>query len=87
MGEKANFKIKKIYGKLFIKKRGFMMSLINELYISHSQFKAEKAIKDSPLSIEKDNWMAIYESIEKILDGKPSSNMDLDIHLMMNRLI
>ncbi|MEA4962164.1 hypothetical protein [Lutispora sp.] len=63
------------------------MSLINELYISHSQFKDEKAIKDSPLSIEKDNWMAIYESIEKILDGKPSSNMDLDIHLMMNRLI
>lgn len=63
------------------------MNLSNELYISRSLLKENKAIKDSPFSLEKDNWMAIYEDIEKILNGKPSSNMDLDIHLLLSRLI
>lgn len=63
------------------------MNLTSELYVTLSKGKEKKAIKNSPLSIERDNWLSIYESIEKIIDGRPSNNMDLDIHLLMNRII
>lgn len=63
------------------------MNLASELYITLSKGKEKKAIKNSPLSVERDNWISIYENIESILNEKPSSNMDLDIHIILNRLI
>lgn len=63
------------------------MNLASELYITLSKGKEKKAIKNSPLSVERDNWISIYENIESILNEKPSSNMDLNIHLILNRLI
>lgn len=63
------------------------MNSSKELYIVSSQWKDEKTVKNSPPPIENDNWMAIYEDIEKILNGKKTSRVDLDIHLLMSRLI
>lgn len=68
-------------------KRGFVMNSSKELYIVRSQWKDEKTVENSPPPIENDNWMAIYEDIEKILNGKKTSRVDLDIHLLMSRLI
>ncbi len=63
------------------------MNSSKELYIVRSQWKDEKTVENSPPPIENDNWMAIYEDIEKILNGKKTSRVDLDIHLLMSRLI
>lgn len=69
------------------KKRGFIMDLTKNLYIVHSKGKDKKPIKNSPPSIENDNWMAIYEDIEKVINGKKPSSLDIDVHLLMNRLM
>lgn len=63
------------------------MNLASEVYVSLSKGKEGNAVKNSPLSAERDNWLSIYENIEYIRKGKASSNMDLDIHLMLNRLV
>lgn len=63
------------------------MDFAKQLYIVRSQWKDEKAIKNSPISKENDNWLAIYEDIEKIINGKKQSNLDVDIHLLLNRLV
>lgn len=63
------------------------MDLARQLYIVRSQWEDEKAIKDSPVSEENDKWLAIYEDIEKIINGKKQSSLDLDIHLLLNKLV
>lgn len=63
------------------------MDLAKQLYIVRSQWKDEKAIKNSPVSIENDKWLAIYEDIENTINGKKQSSLDLDIHLLLNRLV
>ena len=73
--------------KLFIKKRGFIMDLVKQLHIVRSHWKDEKIIKNSQLSKENDNGLAIYEDIEKIVNGKKQSSLDLDINLLLNRLV
>jgi len=63
------------------------MNFASELYITLSKGNDRKAIKNSPLSIERDNWLSIYENIEKIIDGKQQSSIDLDIQILLRTLI
>ena len=63
------------------------MDLVKQLHIVRSHWKDEKIIKNSQLSKENDNGLAIYEDIEKINNAKKQSSLDLDIHLLLNRLV
>ena len=63
------------------------MDLVKQLHIVRSHWKDEKTIKNSQLSKENDNGLAIYEDIEKINNAKKQSSLDLDIHLLLNRLV
>jgi hypothetical protein len=69
------------------KKRGYIVNFASELYIIFSKENDKKVARNSPLSTERDNWLSIYENIEKIIDGKQQSSIDLDIQILLRTLI
>lgn len=66
------------------------MNFASELNITLSKENDRKVIRNSSLSMERYNWLSIYEEIEKINDKKKQSNINninIDIQLLLRSLI
>ncbi|SHI45133.1 hypothetical protein [Lutispora thermophila] len=73
--------------RIIEKERGYIMNFANELYVTLSRRNDGKEIRNSSVSIERDNWVSIYENIEKIINGKKTASLDLDIQILLRSLV
>lgn len=63
------------------------MSFASDLKITLLKENDRKMIRSLPISEERDNWLSIYENIEKINNDKKQNNIDLDIQLLLRSIV
>lgn len=63
------------------------MSFVSDLKITLLKENDRNMIRNLPISKEIDNWLSIYENIERIDNDKKQSSMDLDIQLLLRSIV
>lgn len=63
------------------------MSFVSDLKITLLKENDRNMIRNLPISKEIDNWLSIYENIEKINNDKKQNNIDLDIQLLLRSIV
>jgi len=63
------------------------MSFVSDLKITLLKENDRNMIRNLPISKERDNWLSIYENIERIDNDKKQNNIDLDIQLLLRSIV